>query len=154
MIKIVSRNIDEVKICHEFESPQAFVDDWQLEDCSMGDNEILLVIWDDRVVYSSLGRKVKGYGDTVRTCDVVDWFSNELDNHIHVKKRMPNRIETLLPDGAALIAEIFSEHETAGIRLFYKKLGGNPECVCRAEYHPSWPKGKELIIRGYLEPYI
>jgi hypothetical protein len=150
MIKIISRNVDEVKVCHEFESPQALVDDWRFEDCSMGDNEILLVIWDDRVVYSSLGRKVEGYEDTVRTCDVVDWFSDELDDAEQAKRRMVNRIEKQLPDGAALIAKVCDEKGTTGIRLLYKKLDGNLECVCHAEYNPARPKGKELIVRGYL----
>ena len=46
------------------------------EDPSMGDNKILLVVYGGLVVFSSLGREERCYADTVRTMDVVEWFSD------------------------------------------------------------------------------
>jgi hypothetical protein len=48
--------------------------DWNSEDPDMGDNEILLVILNGLVLYSSLGNKAKTYDDTLRTADLYEWF--------------------------------------------------------------------------------
>ena len=74
MIFIHSRNVDGVRVRHDFDSPEDFIKDWESEDPSMGDNEILLVILLDRVLYSSLGRKEKAYSNTLRTADLYDWL--------------------------------------------------------------------------------
>lgn len=75
MLFIHSRNVDGVRVRHDFDSPSEFMKDWESENPSMGDNEILLVILLNRVVYSSLVRKEKAYSDTLRTADLYEWFS-------------------------------------------------------------------------------
>jgi hypothetical protein len=149
MLTIYSRNVDEARALHEFDSPKDFICDWNSDDCQMGDNEILLVVLDEVVVYSSLGRKVDGYEDTVRTCDVIDWFRDELDDDAKRKRRTSNRVEKRLPDGAILVAEICDAPNDQGIRLIYKRLGETAECVCHAEFDPARQEGRELIIHGY-----
>lgn len=74
-IRIESRNVDEVRVAHEFRSVTEMLTDWNSEDPSMGDNEILLVTQNGNVLYSSLGRKTERYEDTLRTADLIDWFS-------------------------------------------------------------------------------
>lgn len=73
-IYIESINVDGVRISHEFISVEDMLEDWNSDNPSMGDNEILLVIRDGTVLYSSLGNKPKVYGDTLRTADMMDWF--------------------------------------------------------------------------------
>lgn len=76
MITIESRNCDDMRLTHTFESPAALLKDLTSDDPSMGDNEILLVSQTGvGVLYSSLGRKADSYEDTVRTADLVEWFS-------------------------------------------------------------------------------
>lgn len=75
MITIVGRNVDDVRVTHHFDSIKEMLDDWNSDDPSMGDNHILLVVWNNNVVFSSLGRKEKSYEDTIRTADVMDWFN-------------------------------------------------------------------------------
>jgi len=74
MLSIESRNIDGVRVRHDFMSSSKFRKDWESENPSMGDNEILLVVNMDQVLYSSLGNKANAYGDTLRTADVYNWF--------------------------------------------------------------------------------
>lgn len=40
------------------------------------DNKILLVVYGGLVIFSSLGRNERYYADTVRTMDIVEWFSD------------------------------------------------------------------------------
>lgn len=75
MITIISRNVDGVRVIHHFDSVEEMLDDWNSDDPSMGDNHILLVVWNNNIVFSSLGRKEKNYEDTIRTADVMDWFN-------------------------------------------------------------------------------
>ena len=75
MIQIWSRNVDGVRVEHLFSNASRMLEDWNSDDPSMGDNEILLVVVDGRTVYSSLGLKPKSYEETVRTADVMEWFS-------------------------------------------------------------------------------
>lgn len=74
VIHIESRNIDDLRIEHSFPTVGEMLSNWNSEDPNMGDNEILLVVKDGLVLYSSLGRKNGGYEDTVRTAHVMDWF--------------------------------------------------------------------------------
>jgi len=74
MLIIHSRNIDDMRVKHEFSSPEVSMEDCNSEDPSMGDNKILLVILDGLVLYSSLGGKAKTYDDTLRTSDLYEWF--------------------------------------------------------------------------------
>lgn len=74
-IYIESRNEDGKRLVHRFESREALLKDLRSNDPSMGDNKILLVVYDGLVIFSSLGRKERYYADTVRTWDVVEWFS-------------------------------------------------------------------------------
>lgn len=74
MIQIWSRNVDGVRVEHLFSNAQRMLEDWNSEDPSMGDNEILLVVVDGHTVYSSLGSKPICYENTVRTADVMEWF--------------------------------------------------------------------------------
>lgn len=73
-IYIESINVDGVRVSHEFISVEDMMRDWDSDDPSMGDNEILLVIRDGTVLYSSLGNKPKEYGGTLRTADMMEWF--------------------------------------------------------------------------------
>lgn len=75
MIRIESRNADDIRLIHEFESREALLADLNSDDPSMGDNHILLVAEDGMVLFSSLGRRERSYADTVRTTDIVGWFS-------------------------------------------------------------------------------
>jgi len=74
MLIIHSRNDDEVRLKFEFTSPEAFIEDMNHNDDCMGDHEILLVVLDGMVLYSSLGVKAKCYDETLRTMEVYDWF--------------------------------------------------------------------------------
>ena len=73
---IHSRNIDGVRLEHSFSSPDEFLVLMEDDDECLGDNEILLVALGGLTIYSSLGVKVLGYADTLRTMDVYDWFSS------------------------------------------------------------------------------
>lgn len=75
MIQITSRNVDGIRVEHLWRNEKAMLEDWNSEDPSIGDNEILLVVQDGHTVYSSLGMKPKCYDDTLRTSDVMDWFA-------------------------------------------------------------------------------
>ncbi len=75
MLVIDSRNVDGVRIRHEFNSPMSFVANCRSENPDMGDNEILLVTLYNQVLYSSLGHKAKSYDDTLRTADLYAWFN-------------------------------------------------------------------------------
>ena len=75
MLVIYSRNDDTVRLKFEFDSPKAFIEDMKNNDDCMGDHEILLVVWEGLVLYSSLGKKAECYDDTLRTMDVYEWFS-------------------------------------------------------------------------------
>ena len=75
-IYIESRNEDGKRLVHRFKSREALLKDMRSEDPSMGDNKILLVVYGGLVVFSSLGREERCYADTVRTMDVVEWFSD------------------------------------------------------------------------------
>lgn len=74
MLKIISRNDDGVRLENDFDSSNAFIDFMDNDDDCLGDNEILLVVIDNMVVYSSLGNKTVTYNDTVRTMEVYDWL--------------------------------------------------------------------------------
>ena len=76
MIHIESRNLDGLRLVHKFESREALLADLNSDAPSMGDNHILLVAQDGMVLFSSLGRQERYYGDTVRTLDVRGWFSD------------------------------------------------------------------------------
>lgn len=76
MIRIESKSEDGLRLIHEFESREALLADLNSDDPSMGDNHILLVVQDGLVLFSSLGRRERFYGDTVRTLDVREWFSD------------------------------------------------------------------------------
>ena len=75
-IYIESRNEDGKRLVHRFKSREALLKDMRSEDPSMGDNKILLVVYGGLVVFSSLGREERCCADTVRTMDVVEWFSD------------------------------------------------------------------------------
>ena len=75
-IYIESRNEDGKRLVHRFKSREALLKDMRSEDPSMGDNKILLVVYGGLVVFSSLGPEERCYADTVRTMDVVEWFSD------------------------------------------------------------------------------
>ena len=75
-IYIESRNEDGKRLVHRFKSREALLKDMRSEDPSMGDNKILLVVYGGLVVFSSLGREERCYADTVRTMDLVEWFSD------------------------------------------------------------------------------
>lgn len=75
-IYIESRNEDSKRLVHRFESREALLKDLLSEDPSMGDNKILLVVYGGLVIFSSLGRKERFYADTVRSMDLVEWFSD------------------------------------------------------------------------------
>ena len=75
-IYIESRNEDGKRLVHRFKSREALLKDMRSEDPSMGDNKIRLVVYGGLVVFSSLGREERCYADTVRTMDVVEWFSD------------------------------------------------------------------------------
>lgn len=75
-IYIESRNEDGKRLVHRFESREALLKDLHSEDPSMGDNKILLVVYGGLVIFSSLGRNERYYADTVRTMDIVEWFSD------------------------------------------------------------------------------
>lgn len=75
-IYIESRNEDGKRLVHRFESREALLKDLRSDDPSMGDNKILLVVYGGLVIFSSLGRKERFYADTVRTMDLVEWFSD------------------------------------------------------------------------------
>ncbi len=152
MIKIYSRNIDEVAVCHEFKSPQAFIDDWNSEDCSMGDNEILLVIWNERTVYSSLGRKTDGYDDTVRTADVIAWFSTEPkggDGRILKAVVDLPHSEIKLPDGSRLVTTVCKEPAYPGVQINLQRPGEADLALCFAEFNTEKPDGMQLCICAY-----
>lgn len=74
-IYIESRNEDGKRLVHRFESREALLKDLLSDDPSMGDNKILLVVYGGLVIFSSLGRDERYYADTVRTMDIVEWFS-------------------------------------------------------------------------------
>jgi len=74
MIFIHSRNVDGLRVRHDFDSPEEFIEDWESDNPSMDDNEILLVVLLDRVIYSSLGSEAKKYDDTLRTAGLYDWL--------------------------------------------------------------------------------
>lgn len=74
MIHIESRNIDHLRVEHDFETVLDLLFEWDSEDPAMGDNEVLLVVKDGMVLYSSLGEKPKSYNDTLRFVDLIDWF--------------------------------------------------------------------------------
>lgn len=74
-IIIESRNVDGIRVKHCFASVEEMLDDWNSDDPSMGDNQILLVVKDGLVLFSSIGRKETNYSDTVRTADLMEWFS-------------------------------------------------------------------------------
>lgn len=71
-IYIESRNAQGMRVTHFFPSPADILMDRDSEEPSMANNEILLVIKDGYVIYSSLGR---GDGQKVlRPADVAKWF--------------------------------------------------------------------------------
>lgn len=73
-IYIESRNCDGLRIPCTFNSADEMLHDWESDDPSMGDNEILLVCLGDKVIYSSLGKKQNSNADTLRTADLMEWF--------------------------------------------------------------------------------
>ena len=75
-IYIESINVDGKRVTHRFPSVERMLADLNSEDPSMGDNEIMLVVHDGAVAYSSRGRKRQCYDDTVRTSDITDWFAS------------------------------------------------------------------------------
>ncbi len=75
MIHIESRNVDGLRVVHDFQTTGELLADWAGDNPAMGDNHILLVVRDGLVLYSSMGRKVEICDDTVRTDDVISWFS-------------------------------------------------------------------------------
>lgn len=75
MIRITSRNVDGTRVIHYWNSAEKMLADWNSDDPSMGDDEVLLVVEDGHTVYSSLGTKPKSYSDTLRTADVMSWYA-------------------------------------------------------------------------------
>lgn len=74
MIYIESRNVDDLRVAHKFSSVDEMLADWNSDNPSMGDNQILLVVQNGAVLFSSLGRKQVTYEDTLRTNDLMKWF--------------------------------------------------------------------------------
>lgn len=74
MIKIICRNDDELRLTFLYNRPEELVKDFDFGEDPPGDNEVLLVVEDNFVIYSSLGNKASSYEDTVRYDEVVDWF--------------------------------------------------------------------------------
>ena len=75
MLKIDARNDDGVRLHFEFDNPDDFIALQNNDDDCIFDHEILLVELDNKILYSSLGRKTQnGYNDTLRTMEVYDWF--------------------------------------------------------------------------------
>lgn len=75
MLHIESRNVDCLRVTHEFQSVDEMLADWNSDDPTMGDNEILLVVQNGMVLYSSMGKSAERYEDTLRTADVMEWFA-------------------------------------------------------------------------------
>jgi len=75
-IHIISRNVDGIRVEHAFIDIDTMLADWNSDEPSMGDNQILFVSLDGAVIFSSLGREETKYEDTVRASDVMEWFSN------------------------------------------------------------------------------
>lgn len=67
--------MDDLRVAHEFNSGEEMLADWNSDNPSMGDNQILLVIQNGAVLFSSLGRKEDTYEDTLRTDDLMKWFA-------------------------------------------------------------------------------
>lgn len=74
MLKIDCRSNEGIRLHFEFADEQEFVRDINTNEDCMSDHEILLVTLEGQVLYSSLGKKVTCYDDTLRTMDVYDWF--------------------------------------------------------------------------------
>lgn len=75
MIHVESRNINGLRVEHNFGTAIEMMLNWNSESPAMGDNEILLVIKDGAVLYSSLGKKTKCYEDMLRTDELMEWFT-------------------------------------------------------------------------------
>ena len=95
MIHIESRNVDGLLVVHKFESVQQMLDNWNSDDADMGDNAIQLVVKDGLVLFSSLGRKEGAYGDTVRSADLIEWFSPDQEGRsVPAKTKVPAKHKT------------------------------------------------------------
>ena len=60
-----------------------------------------------------------------------------------------NKLEKPLPDGLALIAEIWDDPDYPGIRISLKKPDGTDELLCFAEFNTIKPESRQLCICAY-----
>lgn len=74
-IQLISRNVDGLRLAHEYSSVDDMLSDWNSDDPTMGDNEIQLVVMEGATLYSSLGKSMETYEETLRTAQVMDWFA-------------------------------------------------------------------------------
>lgn len=74
MILIRSRNADGGIADHQFEDAKAMFAAWCSHESPMGNSEVLLVLEDGLVLYSSLGQKARRNEDVLWTADVMDWY--------------------------------------------------------------------------------
>lgn len=66
---IESYNVDDLLVSHSFSTVKELLDDWNSDDPSMGDNEIMRVAVDGTILYSA-DQRGKDYEQSFRTSDL------------------------------------------------------------------------------------
>lgn len=133
-IHIESRNVDGLRVTHEFRTVQEMLGDWNSDDPAMGDNQILLVVKDGRVLYSSLGRKANAYEDTLRTSDLIDWFTSDPDSFLYRKIYMFSitRCHRRTCEHIGKVVGVVSaRHQEEAEQKAWEMAGGDTSCQLR-----------------------